>query len=325
MLKSTSRIVQSVFRSGCIGFFNAADLSVDLHQLRTFVAVAQECHLTRAAERLHISQPTASGHIRALEESLQVTLFIRRSHGLELTRAGEQLWHKAQEVLDSALELRSLARSMAEAVSAKIVIGSNADPVTSRIGALTRTLRQEHPLIDIVIELRSTAAILGGLRSGELDAGFFLGRKPEDSLECLHLADMSFRIAGPAAWRDAIVSADLRALARMPWILAPAGNAHMDMLDSLFQGIGLAYTRAVEANNDLLIRTMIADGVGLALVRADHAEKGERDGTMAIAPHAVAHTELLFAYRKARRDEPAVRVLVRQLQQVWGGELAPPR
>lgn len=324
MLRFRGRGVQSVFRSGCIGFFNAADPSVDLHQLRTFVAVAQERHLTRAAERLHISQPTASAHIRALEESLQITLFVRRSNGLEMTRAGEQLWHKAQEVLDSALELRSLARSMAEAVSARIVIGSNADPVTSRIGALTRTLRQAHPLIDIVIELRSTAAILGGLRSGELDAGFFLGRKPEDSLECFHLADLSFRIAGPAAWGDAIVSADLRALARMPWILAPAGNAHRDMLDSLFQGIGLAPTRAVEANNDLLIRTMITDGVGLALVRADHAETGERDGTMAISPHAVAHTELLFAYRRARRDEPAIRALVQQLQQVWGGTLGPP-
>lgn len=295
---------------------------MDLHQLRTFVAVAQERHLTRAAERLNISQPTASAHIRSLEESLQVALFVRKSNGVEMTRAGELLLHKAEELLDRALEFRSIARSLADAIPGSLTIGSNADPVTSRLGQLVHALGERYPLLALAIELRSTAAILRGLRGGELDAGFFLGRRPEESLECIHLAKLTYRVAGPAAWRAAIEAADLRALALMPWILTPAGNSHADMLLTLFHGCGLTPRRAVEANNDLVIRTMVASGVGLSLVRSDHAEKGARAGTMSLSPIAIAGTELLFAFRKARREEPAIQALVAELKGVWGDTAA---
>ncbi len=295
---------------------------MDLHQLRTFVAVAQERHLTRAADRLHISQPTASAHIRSLEESLQVTLFARRSSGVELTRAGELLLHKAEELLDRALELRSMALSLANAVGGRLTIGTNADPVVSRVGQLVHAMGRNHPLLELAIELRSTAAILRGLRNGELDAGFFLGHRPEDSLECTRLARLTYRVAGPASWRAAVESADLRALALMPWILTPAGNSHADMLQAMFHGCGLAPRRAVEANNDLVIRTMVVEGVGLALVRSDHAERGERDGTMSLSPVAFAETELLFALPKARRDEPAMQALRAELTSVWNTDPA---
>ena len=108
----------------------------------------------------------------------------------------------------------------------------------------------------------------------------------------------------------------------MPWILTPAGNSHADMLLTLFHGCGLTPRRAVEANNDLVIRTMVASGVGLSLVRSDHAEKGARAGTMSLSPVAVAGTELLFAFRKARREEPAIQALVAELKGVWGDTAA---
>jgi DNA-binding transcriptional LysR family regulator len=291
---------------------------MDLHQLRTFVAVAQERHLTRAAERLHLSQPTASAHIRALEQSLELSLFVRRSNGLELTRAGELLLHRAEALLDDAMEFRSLARSLGGSIAARLTIGSNADPVTSRVGRLVHLLQERHPLLELAIELRSTAAILRGLRAGELDAGFFLGRQPEDSLDCTRLGTLTYRVAGPRAWKDQIEQADLRALALMPWILTPPGNSHADMLLSLFHGCGLAPRLAVEASNDLVIRTLVADGVGLALVRADHAMQGERDGTMSLSPIARAQTDLLFAFRRGRREEPAIAAMVEAVGAVWG-------
>src|SRR5690606_17339909 len=85
---------------------------MDLTQLRTFVAVAQEGHLTRAAERLHISQPAASAHIRALESFFELQLFTRTNRGLELTVAGQRLAEGAGRVLGSTLELTSLAREL---------------------------------------------------------------------------------------------------------------------------------------------------------------------------------------------------------------------
>ena len=61
---------------------------MELYQLRTFAAVAEEAHLTRAAERLHLSQPAVSGHIKALEQELDVRLFERTATGMVLTESG---------------------------------------------------------------------------------------------------------------------------------------------------------------------------------------------------------------------------------------------
>ncbi len=72
---------------------------MDIHQLRTFVAVARERSITRASELLHLSQPAVSAHIKAIEDALGLTLFERTSRGMSLTRDGERLLAKAEQTL----------------------------------------------------------------------------------------------------------------------------------------------------------------------------------------------------------------------------------
>ena len=86
---------------------------MELYQLRRFAAVAELGHLTRAAERLHVSQPALSAQIRALEETLGVTLFERGSSGMSLTAAGRRLLPAARDVVAKAAALRGVAQSIA--------------------------------------------------------------------------------------------------------------------------------------------------------------------------------------------------------------------
>jgi DNA-binding transcriptional LysR family regulator len=79
---------------------------IDLVPLRTFVAAAEEQHLTRAAERLHISVSAASAHVRAIESMVQTQLFVRTNRNLELTRAGQLLFRKAKALLNEAMSQR---------------------------------------------------------------------------------------------------------------------------------------------------------------------------------------------------------------------------
>ena len=72
---------------------------MELYQLKTFLAVAEEQHLTRAAARLHLSQPSVSTHIKALEEELGLTLFIRTSKGMILSHEGKSIKLKAESAL----------------------------------------------------------------------------------------------------------------------------------------------------------------------------------------------------------------------------------
>ena len=82
---------------------------MELYHLKTFVTVAEEGHLTRAAERLFTSQPAISAHIKALEEELGVTLFERTPKGMQLSPAGAQLLAQAQRTLAAAGDFKLAA------------------------------------------------------------------------------------------------------------------------------------------------------------------------------------------------------------------------
>ena len=290
---------------------------MDLTHLRTFVAVAHEGHLTRAAERLHISQPAASTHIRTLEKELDVELFARTNRGLELTAAGRRLAESAERVLAAAVELTSLARELRGSIGGKLFLGTNADPVLSRLGTLVARLRERHPLLELGVEMRSSLATKQGVRAGELDAGFLLGATIEPGLAGLLLDTLRYRVVGPAAWRARLHAADWKALAALPWITTAAGTSNHEMRESLFRRQGLDVHAAVEANNDLLLRSLIVDGLGIGLVREDHAERGERDGVYAISPLARAETHLQFVYPDARAEDPLIQAVVAIVRELW--------
>ena len=90
--------------------------------------------------------------------------------------------------------------------------------------------------------------------------------------------------------------ADWATLASLPWIVTAPGTSNNEMRDELFRSHGVSVNATIEANNDLLMRTLIADGVGVGLVRADHADDGERNGRYTVSPLGCGHTKLLFVH-----------------------------
>src|SRR3546814_2839895 len=101
---------------------------LNLTHLRTLVAVVQEGHLTRAAERLHISQPAASHHLRSLEQQFGLPLFTRTPRGVVPTAAGLQISERAAQLLGSSLELLSIASQLRGSASGRLAIGNIEDP-----------------------------------------------------------------------------------------------------------------------------------------------------------------------------------------------------
>jgi len=108
---------------------------MDLRRVKAFIAVAETLSVTKAAERLHISQPPLSRHIHQLEEELGVTLFLRHRHGVTLTDAGRRLLEKARSLEAAAAEFALTARrvSSAEAKEVRIGIGWGLWDVVNRI------------------------------------------------------------------------------------------------------------------------------------------------------------------------------------------------
>src|SRR5262245_58705406 len=119
----------------------------ELQALRAFVAVAREGKVSRAAERLHLSQPAVSLQLKALAESTGLTLFTRTPHGLALTPDGAALLPQAEKALAALADFGQAASSLHSTVRGRLRIGTILDPEFTRLGAFLKELAETAPQI----------------------------------------------------------------------------------------------------------------------------------------------------------------------------------
>jgi len=149
---------------------------MDLRLLRYFVAVAQERHFRRAADRLNMTQPPLSRAIRQLETDLGTVLLHRSSTGVTLTAAGSELYDQARTLLEHAEQVR--ARVTVAAGTASLTVGSLADSVDEAGTRLAAAFRERHPGVDVLIREADFTDPTAGLRAGLADVA--LTRAPFD-------------------------------------------------------------------------------------------------------------------------------------------------
>ena len=291
---------------------------VDLVQLRTFVAVAEEKNLTRAAERLHLSMSAASAHIRAVEQTLGVQLFNRANRNLELSPQGEALLEKARLLLNDASTFSSYARSLNDQVCGRVAVSSTADPSDSRMGAIVAKVMERHPLVKMDVHVRHTMGTREGLKTGELDVGVAIGKAIDPALQYLVLTTFRFRVVGPVEWKNRIDSADWDDLATTPWIaFTDKSLAYSQMLERMFADRGLENNVVARTDNHMLARAMSQAGVGLTLLPEQRALDGERNGLLCISPIAVAEYDLVAAYLKSRQGDPLIGAVIDAIATIW--------
>ena len=289
---------------------------IDLVQLRTFVAVAEEQHLTRAAERLYISQSAASAHVRAIEERLGTQLFVRTNRSLELTRAGQLLAQKAKTLLNEEALFTSFARELRGKMEGKLVVGASSEAGT-RIGEMMASMRGKHPLVHLDLLARPSASARQGLSSGEDDVAVLLGRQIDPGFTYYQLTTVNYCVAGPAAWKDRIEAADWLTLASLPWLTPSTSSAHSAMLAQLFADQGLELNSVVRFDHSALGRAALQAGAGMMLLREDNALQGVHDGVLAVSPIARAKVDLSIAHQSGRRDDPLIQAFLEAGKASW--------
>src|SRR3954447_6394479 len=173
-------------------------MDVELRQLRVFLTVASELHFSRAARRLHVSQPALSQQIRALEKTLGAALFDRSSRATELTPAGRVLLDAAPRVLFEAERAQSLVTQAADGAVGLLVVGSVGTALASITPQILRAMRTSFPDLQLEVSQQDTAAQIVALADGRLDVGLVRAASATVAVEVEHLVSEPLVSALPA-------------------------------------------------------------------------------------------------------------------------------
>ena len=145
---------------------------MELRQLRSFVAVAEELHFRRAAERLHLAQPSVSQHVRLLEAELGARLFHRNRRGVTLTAAGTTLLSEARELLAHADRAAVRTRAVGLGQEGRLRLSLTRSLTGGIAGAIVDEFRARYPDVELDLTVGSTMLHIEQLNAGDIDVGF---------------------------------------------------------------------------------------------------------------------------------------------------------
>lgn len=290
---------------------------MEIYQLQSFITVAREKHLTRTAEKLNVSQPAVSAHIKALEEELGLPLFLRTPTGMQLTPGGELLCKKAQQILQQLDEFVRLGETLLNQPTGIVRIGLNRDAEFLRVRTLYQQLSSRYPDLEIILHQSISGTILKLIRNNELDCGFVLGGCDTDDLRLLQLARFRLRIVGPVDLQEEMAEADLGRLADLPWIGIPEDCPYSRIMEHSFHANGLYPQTEVVADQQSAITSMIESGVGLNFMLEEEALQAEQQGRLVTWPGGSFPIELSFVYRAKDEHSIQLQAVQKTIASIW--------
>ena len=243
---------------------------MDVPLIASFVAVAEELHFSRAAERRNVSQPALSKQIRQLESMLGLQLFQRDRRSVRLTPEGAALVPRAQAVIAGVAGIAEFAGQLRRGAAGRIRMGFTPSAPHHVLPALLRAFRRRHPAIEAELVEMSSGDQLGSIQRGDIDVGLLRPpRRPPADLVCHEVLREPFVAAIPRAFALAARRRiSLAALGRLPLVLV-ARHAAPDVYDDLlaaFQRAGVNANVQREATQVNAALALVMAEIGVALI-----------------------------------------------------------
>ena len=276
---------------------------MELRHLRYFIVVAEELNLTRAAEKLFITQPPLTRQIKQLEEELKVQLFIRKPRGLELTQGGQYFLQQAYVILDKISDSIEGTRQVEQHNKSVFSIGFVPSAFYAELPLIVRRLRRNKNLQIVLHDLKAQEQAKA-LKSGKIDIGF--GRigieDPDIRQEILFTEPLV--VALPAGHPLTQQKPTLQQLTELPLITFPSGSGpnFANMMLGLFYRQGLKVHVTQQVNDLQTALSLVASDMGFSLV-PKQVETLQREGVEFVSLADPSITTPLIALRR-RDDNP---------------------
>lgn len=300
----------------------------DIRILNAFVAVAEEGNISRAAKRLHLTQPAVSLQLKRLAQDTGLDLFVRTSKGVELTRDGEALVAKAEKVQAAIAEFGQTARRVNGNVRGTLQLGTIVDPDFIRLGAFLAALMDGYPDLQTKLVHGISGEVVNRLIDGQVDVGFFLGKldgyepDADDRTESIffqrELTRFTYRVIAPVGWGKRIVGKGWRELAAMPWIGTPENSVHNRLLKRIYADQDCKPDPVCLVDQEPSMLAMVRSGIGLSLCRESIALEEMQSRGLVISDKVKIDTSLRFVTLASRKTDPNVAAAFDALSNTWG-------
>jgi LysR family transcriptional activator of glutamate synthase operon len=282
---------------------------MDLRQLRYLVALAEECHFTRAAAREHIAQPALSQQIRKLEDEVGLPLVERTTRRVTVTHAGHLLVARARRILAEveAAEVELLGLKGME--SGHVTVGTMHTMGPVDVTLALAIFHERHPAVELTVREQASEELAEMLRDDELDLAFLsvterveshgLGLHQLVSEELMVLLPPAHKLAGRRKLRMAELQEE-------EFISYREGARLRELLTAAGRHAGFVPRIKLESNESERIRRMVGRGMGVAILpRSDAIAPGEEVAAVALTDPALSR-DITLAWRQGRRHPPAV-------------------
>ena len=287
---------------------------MELRVLRYFLTVAKEQSFTKAAEQLHITQPTLSRQMAAFEEELGVTLFIRSGKKISLTEEGILLKRRALEILNLEEKTLEELKGKEDVVEGNITIGCGEFAAVETLAEICKTYKEKYPLVQIVLHTATADAVYEMMNKGLVDIALFMEPVDTEGLDYIRITDCDHWCVGmrpddPLAEKEFIKKEDLIG---KPLILPERMNVQSELANWFgkdFSKLQIAFTSNLGTNAGV----MAANGLGYP-ISIEGAAKYWREDILVqrrISPEITTST--VIAWRRNIPYSLAVRKMIEEI------------
>ncbi|MGZ4230218.1 MAG: LysR family transcriptional regulator [Solirubrobacteraceae bacterium] len=282
---------------------------MDLRQLRYLVALADERHFTRAAEREHIAQPALSQQIRRLEEEVGVALVERTTRKVSITEAGELLVARARRILSELSAAQAELEALRGILTGHVSVGAMHTMGPVDVSLALAIFHQRHPGVELTVLEQSSEELAEMLRDDVLDLAYLsvterieshgLGLHQLVSEELVVILPRSHPLAQQSGVR-------MSELAGEQFISYREGSRLRELLNRAAREADFDPQVMLESNESRRIRRLVARGMGVAILpRSDTEGSGAEVAVVNLDKPALTR-DITLAWRQGRRQPPAV-------------------
>lgn len=253
--------------------------------LKTFITLADTGNFTRTAEKLHISQPSVSLHIKNLEKEFQTELFLRSPKSFQITPTGEILYNRAKQIITLYEQAKEDILEHHNAVRGKLIIGASFTIGEYILPAMLPVLQKKYPSLELHILIGNTDEIIESVRLFEADVGLIEGHSNDKELIAQpFMKDELFIASGPShplASRDEVTISELQDQA---WIAREEGSGTREYFNHFIRSNGIRVKSLLTISSNQGIKESMVKGMGLSLLSRSVMEREIEHGDLSTIP-----------------------------------------